>query len=106
MKTLNFLGICSFIILTILVSLLAFAGCRDTEADPVNPTGTLVLGEFKWPPGATGEQWELTDADVAELLAINPPPDWPKIEDPELHKNIISPNFSSSLGIFPRSATL
>ena len=84
MKTLNPLRTCSFFILIIFVSLLSFGGCGDSEDTPVNPTGPLVSEEFKWPPGTTGEPWELTDADVAELLAINPPPDWPETEDPEL----------------------
>ena len=84
MNTLNFFGVCVFFTLAILVSLLSFGGCGDREDDPVNPTGTLVSGEFKWPSGATGESWELTDADVAELLALNPPPDWYETEDPEL----------------------
>lgn len=84
MNTHNFFRL--FLILTVFVSLLSFWGCGDREDDPVNPTAPLVSGEFKWPAGATGEPWELTDADVAELLAINPPPDWPKTEDPELHQ--------------------
>ena len=86
MNTLNFFGVRVFFVLAVLVSLLSFGGCGDREDDPVSSTGTLVSGEFKWPPGATGESWELTDADVAELLAFNPPPDWLKTEDPELHK--------------------
>ncbi len=86
MKTLNLFGFCSLFILTVFVSLLSLGGCGDREDDPVNPTGPLVSGEFKWPPGTTGEAWELTDADVAELLALNPPPDWPKTEDPELRQ--------------------
>lgn len=86
MNTHNFFCFRFFLILTVFVSLLSFWGCGDREDDPVNPTGPLVSGEFKWPPGTTGEAWELTDADVAELLALNPPPDWPKTEDPELRQ--------------------
>ena len=85
MNTRKFFGSCVLFTLAVLVSLLSFGGCGDREDDPINPTGTFV-SEFKWPSGATGESWELTDADVAELLAFNPPPDWYETEDPELHK--------------------
>ena len=101
MKTLNLLGICSFFILTTLVSLLSFGGCGDTEDDPANPTGPLVSGEFKWPPGTTGELWELTDADVAELLAINPPPDWGKTKDPELYNKYYFAQLLKQFGDIP-----
>ena len=100
MKTLNLLGICSFFILTILVSLLSFGGCGDSEDDPINPTGTFV-SEFKWPSGATGESWELTDADVAELLALNPPPNWPETEDPELRNKYYFAQLLKQFGDIP-----
>ena len=87
MKTLSFLGICAFFILAVLVSSLSFGGCGEAaDEEDVLSIDHILKEEFKWPPGATGELWELTDADVAELLAINPPPDWPKTEDPELRK--------------------
>ena len=101
MNTLNFFGVRAFFILAVLVSLLSFGGCGDGEDDPVNPTGTLVSGEFKWPPGATGESWELTDAEVAELLAINPPPNWYKIEDPELHNKYYFAQLLKQFGDIP-----
>ena len=100
MNTLNFFGVRAFFILAILVSLLSFGGCGDSEDNPVNPTGTLV-SEFKWPPGATGESWELTDAEVAELLAINPPPDWPETEDPELRKKYYFAQLLKQFGDIP-----
>ena len=101
MNTLNFFGVCVFFTLAILVSLLSFGGCGDREDDPVNPTGTLVSGEFKWPSGATGESWELTDADVAELLALNPPPDWYETEDPELHNKYYFAQLLKQFGDIP-----
>lgn len=101
MNTRKFFGVCIFFSLATLVSLLAFAGCGDTEDAPANPAGPLVSGEFKWPPGATGEQWELTDADVAELLAINPPPDWPKTEDPELRNKYYFAQLLKQFGDIP-----
>lgn len=52
-------------------------------------------------PGATGELWELTDADVAELLAINPPPDWYKTEDPELYNKYRFAQFLKQFGDIP-----
>ena len=101
MNTLNFFRGCVFFGLAILVGLLAFAGCGDREDDPVNPTSSLVLEEFKWPPGATGEAWELTDADVAELLALNPPPNWPETEDPELRKKYYFAQLLKQFGDIP-----
>ena len=101
MSTLNFFGVCVFFTLAILVSLLSFGGCGDREDDPVNPTGPLVSGEFKWPSGATGEPWELTDANVAELLAINPPPDWGKTKDPELYNKYYFAQLLKQFGDFP-----
>ena len=101
MNTLNFFRGCVFFGLAILVGLLAFAGCSDREDDPVNPTSSLVLEEFKWPPGATGEAWELTDADVAELLALNPPPNWPETEDPELRKKYYFAQLLKQFGDIP-----
>ena len=101
MNTLNFFGVCVFFTLAILVSLLSFGGCGDREDDPVNPTGTLVSAEFKWPPGTTGEPWELTDANVAELLALNPPPDWYETEDPELHNKYYFAQLLKQFGDIP-----
>ena len=100
MNTLNFLGVCVFFILAVLVGLLFFGGCGDGEDDPVNPTGTLVP-EFKWPPGATGELWELTDAEVAELLALNPPPNWHEIEYFELHNKYYFAELLKQFGDIP-----
>lgn len=100
MNILNFFGVRAFFILAVLVGLLAFSGCSDREDDPINPTGTRV-SEFKWPPGTTGESWELTDADVAELLALNPPPDWPETEDPVLHKKYYFAQLLKQFGDIP-----
>ena len=101
MNILNFFGVCVFFVLAVLVSLLAFGGCGDREDDPVSPTGTLVSGEFKWPPGATGEAWELTDADIVELMAITPPPDWYKTEDPELYNKYYFAQLLKQFGDIP-----
>ena len=101
MNTLNFFGVRVFFILAILVSLLSFGGCGDSEDNPANPTGTLVSGEFKWPPGSTGESWELTDAEVAELLALNPPPNWYEIEDPELYNKYYFAQLLKQFGDIP-----
>ena len=93
---------CVLFILAVLVSLLFFGGCSDREDAPTNPTGTLVSGEFKWPPGATGELWELTDADVAELLAINLSSDWRKTtEDPELYTKYYLAELLKQFGDIP-----
>jgi hypothetical protein len=100
MNTLNFFGVRAFFILAVLVGLLSFGGCSDKEDDPINPTGTFV-SEFKWPPGATGESWELTDAEVAELLAINPPPDWHETEDPELRNKYYFAQLLKQFGDIP-----
>ena len=101
MNTCKFFGRCVLFILAVLVSLLSFGGCGDTEDDPVNPTGPLVSEEFEWPPGATGEAWELTDADVADLLALNPPPDWPKTEGPELRNKYYFAQLLKQFGDIP-----
>lgn len=101
MNTRKFFGGCVLFILAALVGLLSFSGCGDREDDPINPTGILVSGEFKWPPGTTGESWELTDADVAELLALNPPPDWSETEDPELHKKYYFAQLLKQFGDIP-----
>ena len=100
MNTRKFFGGCVLFILAVLVGLLAFSGCGDREDDPINPTSTLV-SEFKWPPGTTGESWELTDADVAELLALNPPPDWPETEDPELYNKYYFAQLLKQFGDIP-----
>ncbi len=100
MNTRKFFGGCVLFILAALVGLLSFSGCGDREDDPINPTGILV-SEFKWPPGATGESWELTDADVAELLALNPPPDWPETEDPELYNKYYFAQLLKQFGDIP-----
>lgn len=100
MNTLNFFGVRVFFPLAVLVGLLSFGGCGDSEDDPVNPTGTFV-SEFKWPPGATGESWELTDAEVAELLALNPPPDWYETEDPKLYNKYYFAQLLKQFGDIP-----
>ena len=100
MNTLNFFGIRAFFIFAVLVGLLSFGGCGDGEDDPINPTGTLV-SEFKWPPGATGESWELTDAEVAELLALNPPSNWYETEDPELRNKYYYAQLLKQFGDIP-----
>ena len=100
MNTLNFFGVRAFFTLAVLVGLLSFGGCGDSEDDPVNPTGTFV-SEFKWPPGATGESWELTDAEVAELLALNPPPNWYETEDPELYNKYYFAQLLKQFGDIP-----
>ena len=100
MNTLNFFGVRIFFTLAVLVGLLSFGGCGDGEDDPINPTGTFV-SEFKWPPGATGESWELTDAEVAELLALNPPSNWYETEDPELRNKYYFAQLLKQFGDIP-----
>ena len=100
MNTLNFFGVRIFFTLAVLVGLLSFGGCSDKEDDPINPTGTFV-SEFKWPPGATGESWELTDAEVAELLALNPPSNWYETEDPELRNKYYFAQLLKQFGDIP-----
>ena len=100
MTTFNFFGVRVFFILAVLVSLLSFGGCGDGEDDPINPTGTFV-SEFKWPPGATGESWELTDAEVVELLALNPPSNWYETEDPELRNKYYFAQLLKQFGDIP-----
>ena len=100
MNTFNFFGVRAFFILAALVGLLSFGGCGDSEDDPINPTSAFV-SEFKWPPGATGESWELTDAEVAELLALNPPPNWYETEDPELHNKYYFAQLLKQFGDIP-----
>lgn len=100
MNTLNFFGVRIFFTLAVLVGLLSFGGCGDEEDDPINPTGTFV-SEFKWPPGATGESWELTDAEVAELLALNPPSNWYETEDPELRNKYYFAQLLKQFGDIP-----
>ncbi len=99
MKTLNFFGISISFIFVSIFCLAAFCGCGDTGDESGHSSVSLVSGDesghsreyllsekFKWPAGATGELWELPDADVAELLAITPPADWPQTADPELRR--------------------
>ena len=100
MNILNFFGVRAFFTLAVLVGLLSFGGCGDGEDDPINPTGTFV-SEFKWPPGATGESWELTDAEVAELLALNPPSNWYETEDPELRNKYYYAQLLKQFGDIP-----
>ena len=100
MNTLNCFGVRAFFTLAVLVGLLSFGGCGAEEDDPINPTGTFV-SEFKWPPGATGESWELTDAEVAELLALNPPSDWYETEDPELRNKYYFAQLLKQFGDIP-----
>ena len=100
MNTLNFFGVRVFFTLAVLVGLLSFGGCGDSEDDPINPTGTFV-SEFKWPPGATGESWELTEAEVAELLALNRPSDWYETEDLELRNKYYFAQLLKQFGDIP-----
>ena len=100
MNILNFFGVRAFFTLAVLVGLLSFGGCGDGEDDPINPTGTFV-SEFKWPPGATGESWELTDAEVAELLGLNPPSNWYETEDPELRNKYYYAQLLKQFGDIP-----
>ncbi|MCG9131987.1 hypothetical protein J5I95_09935 [Candidatus Poribacteria bacterium] len=100
MKTLNFFRVRVFFILAVLVGLLFFGGCGDSEDTPINPTSAFV-SEFKWPPGATGELWELTDAEVAELLALNPPSDWYETEDSELRNKYYFAQLLKQFGDIP-----
>ncbi len=83
----------------IVLCFLCFSGCGDGEdGNSVSVTGSLSMedsaatvtlvnsSEFRWPPDATERSWEVTDAEIAELLAIDPPADWPKTENPKLRK--------------------
>ncbi len=130
MKTLNFFGISISFIFVYLFCLAAFCGCGDTGDEPGHSSVSLVSGDepgpgwysgvslgsedapgqpkesplsekFKWPAGTTGELWELTDADVAELLAINPPPDWPQTADRELYNRYYFAQLLKQFGDIP-----
>ena len=102
MKTLNFFGGYVFFIYVALFCLSALWGCSDRE-DEVDVAGVDVIlsEEFKWPSGTTGELWELTNADVAELLALNPPPDWGKTKDPELYNKYYFAQLLKQFGDIP-----
>ena len=100
MNTRKFSSGCVLFIFAVLVGLLSFGGCGDSEDAPINPTAPFV-SEFKWPPGATGESWELTDAEVAELLALNPPPNWYETEDPELYNKYYFAQLLKQFGDIP-----
>jgi len=101
MNILNFFGV--FLILVALLGLSAFWGCGDREdsADAGVGLDTILSDEFEWPSGTTGEPWELTDADIAELLATNPPPDRSGTEAPDLEKKYYLAQLLKQFGDIP-----
>lgn len=101
MKTLSLFGVYASFTLVALLCLSFFGGCGDREDGPVSPTVPLVSEEFKWPPGTTSGLWELTNADIAELLAISPPPDWGKTKDPELYNKYYFAQLLKQFGDIP-----
>lgn len=91
-----------FLYFRFLLSLCFLFGCGEAADEE----GTLSIdhileGEFQWPSGTTGELWELTDIDIAELMAITPPPDWYKTEDPELYNKYYFAQLLKQFGDMP-----
>ena len=72
-----------FFYLAFLLGLLPFFGCGSDDG-PVNETlsGELIIEGFKFPAGASGPLWQLSDADIAEILESHSA-DWYLREDPE-----------------------
>ncbi len=102
MNTLSFLGVRAFFILAVLISSLSFGGCGEAaDEEDMLSIDHILEGEFEWPSGTTGELWELTDTDIAELMAITPPPDWYKTEDPELQNKYYFAQLLKQFGDIP-----
>lgn len=99
MKTFNFFWIYFFSLAVLCLS--AFSGCGDREDEVDAGIDMMLLDEFRWPSGTIGEKWELVDADVAELLALTPPPDWARIEDPELYNQYYFAQLLKQFGDIP-----
>lgn len=101
MKTLNFFWSYVLFLFVAVLCLSSFCGCGNGE-DEVNAGIDMTLSdEFRWPSGTIGEKWELTDADVAELLATTPPSDWPRTEDPELYNQYYFAQLLKQFGDIP-----
>lgn len=90
-----------FFYLVFFVGLFSFYACGDTEDESVGSMDEILLEEFRWPAGTTGDLWELTDADVAELLETNPPPDWSLAEDLALRKEYYFAQLLKQFGDIP-----
>lgn len=75
-----------FFYLAFLLGLLPFFGCGSDDG-PVNETlsGELIIEGFKFPAGASGPLWQLSDADIAEILESHSA-DWHLREDREWYK--------------------
>lgn len=91
-----------FLYFRFLLSLCLLFGCGEAaDEEDMLSIDHILEGEFQWPSGATGELWELTDTDIAELMAITPPPDWYKTEDPELENKYYFAQLLKQFGDIP-----
>ena len=91
-----------FLLSLFLLSLCFLFGCGEAaDEEDMLSIDHILEGEFQWPSGTTGELWELTDADIAELMAIIPPPDWYKTEDPELYNKYYFAQLLKQFGDIP-----
>ncbi len=91
-----------FLYFRFLLSLCLLFGCGEAaDEEDMLSIDHILEGEFQWPSGATGELWELTDTDIAELMAITPPPDWYKTEDPELQNKYYFAQLLKQFGDIP-----
>ncbi|RKU36356.1 hypothetical protein C6496_13950 [Candidatus Poribacteria bacterium] len=64
-----------------LLGMLPFFGCGGDEDRSV-VSRELSFEEFKFPPGTSGPEWQVSEAYIAELLEDHSP-DWHLREDPE-----------------------
>lgn len=72
--------------LAFLLGLLPLFGCGgDEDRDQAVVSRELLFEEFKFPPGTSGPEWQVSDAYIAELLEDHSP-DWHLREDPEWRK--------------------
>ena len=101
MKTLNFFFIYVFFLFVAAICLPSFCGCGGGEDEVDAGIDAILSDEFRWPSGTTGKKWELVDADVAELLATSPPPDWARTEDPELYNQYYFAQLLKQFGDIP-----
>ena len=63
-----------------LLSLLPFFGCGGDDDEPEIPLKGTLLGEFQFPRDASGPLWQVSDADITELLNLDVPSNWAWID--------------------------
>ena len=95
-----------FFYLVLLLGLLPFFGCGSDDVDDVgyvtvSPEDVAVSSEaFRFPPGTSGPRWQLSDADIAEILESHTA-DWYLREDPEWKEKGRHGQFLKQFGDIP-----